>query len=89
MINKEKIMIDKMICVVYVESDNAVRYVVITDQQVINEVIELNTTSLNLYTDSDFPAKLSSSLILTLWQTDFPHSEFASADNPMVITIYF
>lgn len=89
MANKEKIMVKKLICVVYIESENEVRYVVITDPTAIIEMLDLNRTSFNLYTDDDFPSSLSYALATTKWTTDFPHDVYANLAEPIVVTVYF
>lgn len=82
-------MVEKLICVVYIESDNEVRFVVITDPITISEMLELNRASFNLYTDGDFPPRLSIDLISAKWTTDFPHDVYTNLVNPIVVTVYF
>ena len=86
---KELIMPKKLICVVYVESDNIIGYWVIKDPSIIDDVLTVDTNSLSITEDVNFPVSLSNFLNTEEGSIDFPSYEYQNTENVIVRTVYF
>lgn len=81
-------MINKMICVVYDEFDSSIRYVVVTDPLIIADTL---SAAVHYQVDSTFVDSLWTFLDSDLGKGSaiFPHYDYSSVENPVVITVYF